>query len=742
MMQLLLGPNGLINYEKNEDNFIVIYWGGRIYYRYHQDDRLTKNIGLATMSSIGVKQKTLCTIFNVGRNTITRVNKIYKEKGITGLFYYNQGITKIESILKDFIIKKYIELKDMRGYQNEILKLVNIDYENGIFNSKISRSKMQIIIKEYKEKCKQQKKERFEEKKKQEELLNKEKNLKTKKNNQNISELKNINQPELFEIFKNKIENKKKICVDHGGSIISAIFLEDMNIMKNIPETSIQFSKNVQYTNKELAVNYVLLNAAKIMTVEQDMKNISSYEMGGILGRKKLPSLSLYRKRIPDIIKNMNMREVIFNTSIIGKKLFNFSKTIYIDGHFLPYYGNANILYDFNSIRRLAMHGREYYFVHDENGIPVFAEISDGYRKMKYFIRNIYSKLKKIYKSKDRELLAIFDRGGYSKKFCVEIADKIRFICWRSDAQILPKLQNWKKVFIEHEGNVYPEKKIIKMQVCERKVTFKINKDKEKVFREVWIKKGKKTSPSLTNDFSLSTEEVAIKLTKRWGVQENNFKKLKTHGIDKIHSYAKADFSKDYLYSHELEKPNELTREVLNPKVKEIMKKISLYKKRKTQIENKALKQKTSKTKKKYQQQLNYINLKIKELKLKKQKEPEKILLYKKLQAEEVERLIDNKKLFFDWLKIISLWSREKIINIIKPLYLDLRDIEKYVDSILNSRTYIYRNNKTLFIEFPMQHSIKKKEIMLHLCAELNKCKSLNLGLSVSRLVFSVRQKD
>ncbi len=35
----------------------------------------------------------------------------------------------------------------------------------------------------------------------------------------------------------------------------------------------------------------ILLNAAKIITVEQGFKHLPSYEMGGIIGRNKIPSL-------------------------------------------------------------------------------------------------------------------------------------------------------------------------------------------------------------------------------------------------------------------------------------------------------------------------------------------------------------------------------------------------------------------------------------------------------------------
>jgi len=49
----------------------------------------------------------------------------------------------------------------------------------------------------------------------------------------------------------------------------------------------------------------------------------------------------------------------------------------------MPYYGGEKTLHGYYPKERLAMHGREYFFVHDRKGLPVYAAISDGYRKMK-----------------------------------------------------------------------------------------------------------------------------------------------------------------------------------------------------------------------------------------------------------------------------------------------------------------------------------------------------------------------
>jgi len=740
MIQTLFGPNGFIHYQEDENENVTIFWAGKAYYFFNREDTFAKNVGIAIMASIGVLQKALCEIFRVSRRTVIRIKKIYDTQGLEGLKDYRKGPVGIEKDLKDFIIKKYTEFEGVRGYQNKILSLVQEKHERGEFKSTISRGRMHVIIKEYKEDRERTKREN------EEETRQREKNRKERENKQAAEEVEKDNgQQELIE----DLSGESEVCVEKGGATVSVVFLSEFGIMNHVPVIEVEGEDSEKrFSNCELATTYTLLNAAKVVTVEQRFKHLPSYEMGGIIGRNKIPSLGTYRSRIPKIVDRMDMRDVIFETSKRMRELLSFSTTVYIDGIFLPYHGRSKTLYGYYPQKRLAMKGREYYFVHDAAGNPVYATISDGYRDMKVFIRDIDEKLRDIYGAQKKELLEIFDRGGYSKEFCVGIDNSIRFLCWRSDAKNSPKRDEgeWAKVLVSHQGNtIHKEKKPQIYYAWERIVEFEVGEKKAK-FREVWIRRGNKTSPALTNDFELSVEEVVKRLVKRWGVQENQNKKLKEHGIDKIHSYLKEDYSEEHLYERGLEDPDEGVKHMVdNPKVKQLSKKISTLLSQRRRVADRILeleKNKNNGALKEKRKELYSLNSRIKRLKEKRGLLPKKVLLLGKIQDEGIERLRDDKKLFFDWLKMTALWARYRIIEIVKPYYEDLRDVEKYVDSILNSRTYVRRKDDILYISFPEQHSEKKEEVLLKLCEELNKCKSIDLGLSYNRAIFGVRKND
>jgi hypothetical protein len=438
----------------------------------------------------------------------------------------------------------------------------------------------------------------------------------------------------------------------------------------------------------------------------------------------------------------MDMQEVIRQTARRMSEVFPFSRVLYVDGHFLPYYGGSALLGGYSSQRRLVMAGREYFWVHDENGMPVYATISDGYRKMRFYLKQVNGDLKWIYGAKRRELLLVFDRGGYAKGFCVGITDEVRFICWRTDARVIPKVVDWEKVEVVREGNQWGEQTREVFQAWEREVEFTEGK-KRRVFREVWIRKGKKVSPALTNDEGMALGDVVRTLVRRWGAQENGFKKLKAHGVDRIHSYLKEPYSEEYLYDSGLEEREEgIRREVDNPLIKELDKKIKKVKRkldRQRDARERAEKKGNKAALVKIKRKLSYLNRRVNQLKEAKGKLPEKVLLYQIIQEKGIERIKPEKKLFFDWLKMAAVWSRKRIVEIIKPYYEDLRDVEKFVDGILQSRTYVRISGGVMYVEFPNQHSKQKQGALERLCEDLNECERIDIGLSIQKLVFSVR---
>ena len=728
MSQRLFGPNGFVDAEEQPDGTVTILWAGLPYYAFHRGNSLEKNIGIALLAAIGLARRDIQRLFAVSRATVKRILAIWRTAGIEGLKDYRPGAPSLDAELKEFVIDEFKKLEGQWGYQTKILTAVKQRFQKAI-----SRQALYMMVREYREQREGIASETEEKESRREQRNTEGQEQKAQE------ERREQDHPHRSEEDPGRAETT---AVDCGGALVSAVCVEEFQTLDSIPESDGREEQGERFTNREMAFAYLALNAAKVVVVEQDFKQLPSHLMGGILCREKLPSLSLYRSRIPTVVQQMDMPEVIRQTARRVVQVFGFSQVLYVDGHFVPYYGEAAVLGNYSSQKRLVMPGREYFWVHDESGTPVYATISDGYRKMRFYLTQLNRDLQWIYRANKRELLLVFDRGGYSKGFCVGLSDEVRFICWRTDARVTPKVTEWEKVEVVREGNEWDEPHHEWFQAWEREVEFREG-EKSRMFREVWVRKGEKVSPAVTNDLQMPLGDVVRNLVRRWGAQENGFKKLKAHGIDRIHSYLKEPYSEEYLYHSGLEQREEgIRREVDNPRIKELNKKIVKVKStinRHRDARERAEKKGNTTALTKIKGKLAYLKRRLNQLQTLKGKEPEKVLLHQIIEQKGIERIASEKKLFFDWLKMAAMWSRKRIVDIVKPYYGDLRDVEKFVDSILQSRTYVHRADGVMYVEFPNQHSRQKQQALEQLCEELNKCESIDIGLSINKLVFSVR---
>lgn len=733
-IQQLLGPNGLVYYVEDEEKNVDVLWGGRVFYSFKRKDSFAEKLGIVLLENVGVMKKTISEVFGVNRRTVRRVIEVYRREGAEGLKEYKQGPQRVGEEVKGFVIEKYVKLDKKWGYQQAILEAVEEKVKERIFSKSISRSMLQKIIWEHKVQVEEQRKR--EEAEAQRKASEKRQGVERRE-----AKRQRLEEDERRQL---KLREGEGECVQHGGAAACIPLLGEFGLKGFLPGEGAQVDR--LFGSSELAVSYAVLNAAELVEVEQDFKLLASYQMGGIIGRVKLPSLSLYRERIPGVVGRMDMGEVIVQAARRAHGVFGFSKVVYIDGHFMPYYGNSATLYGYNPQRRLAMHGREYFFVHDRNGLPVYATISDGYRDMRHYIEDVDGKLREIYGVGDKELLEVFDRGGYSKRFCVGIAERIRFICWRSDARVVPRIpeSEWVEVIVQRQGNGYGELKEKRFEAWERQGEFEAEGSKARM-REVWIKEGRKVSPALSNDFTRSLPEVVAALTRRWGAQENMFKELKDHGIDRIHSYRKEEYTEEFLYRSGLEDEEQgVCHKISNPKIRQLDKEISRLRAQKRLLDERIVKldkEGTEEQAKEVREKLAGINGKIATLIKKRKQLPRKVRMMDRIAEENIVRLSDGKKLFFDWLKMNGIWAKRKMVEIVKPYYKDLRDVNRFVRSILRSRTYVCREDEGLDVFFPPQGSRNARAALEALCTNLNAYCNLDLNLSFTRINFHVGEK-
>lgn len=728
--QLLLGPNGLVYAIKEPDDYVRLYWGPLPFYAYKQNDPEGMKIGMVMLANQGMTHQSIGELFGINRHTVGKIQAVYEKSGMDGLRNHHQGPERIDEATCAFVITEYARLNRVRDYQNKILDAIAEKAKEGIFPCAISRSKMQKIIQAHKEATK---KRQDEEKKEAERKKEQKQQGQSRRQAKEAEAGKGLGQSEL-ELLQ------ERVCVEHGGAAAVIPLLGQLGLGKALPEEPEHGDK--LYSIGELAVSFAALNAARLVEVEQDFKLAPSDQMGGIIGRMRLPCLSVFRQRIPQAVEKMDMPSVMLNSARIAVSHFGTTRIAYIDGHFMPYHGETKTLYGYNTQRRLAMPGREYVYVHDEAGVPIFASLSDGYRKMQHYVESLDSAIRDIYGVGTKDILEVFDRGGYSKEFLIGICDRIKFICWRTDARVTPKVprDEWIDASVEHQGNTIEDVRWKKLRAWERLTTLEFE-GKKGTFREIWIKSGKKVSPALSNDLDLPLPELVAALTGRWGNQENMFKDLKDHGIDRIHSYQNEAYSAEHLYARGLEDRDKgIQHQIGNPEIRKInqeLKGLRIEKeklKRKIEAETKRQKGEVTGLRKKLAGLVRRIENRIANRK----KLPKTILMVDRIEKDGVLRLCDGKKMYFDWLKMNAIWSKKMLVEVAKPFYKDLRDVNKFVLSILQSRTYVCRSGDALDVAFPPRRSRNGGQALKAICDFLNKKGLFDLGLSFRTITFRV----
>ena len=163
----------------------------------------------------------------------------------------------------------------------------------------------------------------------------------------------------------------------------------------------------------------------------ESLKAAHEEEFGPLIGRNSLPSVRTLRESLSDFGSRAESEELIFQLCqrFIEKHLASLG-VIYIDGHFLPYFGFEPTLKSWYSIRRFAIKGNLQYFANDKEQNPLFFIIRPPSVDL---IHAIYEMIPFMRKIADKPLTLIFDRGGFSQEFFIKLRDHypdITFITW------------------------------------------------------------------------------------------------------------------------------------------------------------------------------------------------------------------------------------------------------------------------------------------------------------------------
>jgi len=664
---------------KVEDDYYRVSYGFHEFMSFRKDDAAAKRVIVVQLTLMGVGKVQIARAFDVHRSSIYFWKETYEEGGIEALVSLEKGPErKLTEAVKDYIYALHENLKGERKFRKKIAEEVK-----KLYGVEVSREGIRRAVNERKE------------------------SDQLRPAGDEGEPVFGSEEPELVE---------KPIVVKHGGALVALPLLQKYGVEEVLVDGVI--SRQGRYGFKECMLSLLLLLGARLLKVAENIKHYDDEMMGGLIGRRRLPSLKTVRRVMAEANGQIGGTVEWMKTAYALRCLqgWGYEGAFYIDGHFMLYTGGERILYGYNPQRRLAERGRTAYVVNTASGRPIYEVLSDGFDDFKANIEKIVDFL--IEKAGVERPVVIFDRGGFGWESFERIEGKADFICWYDGKVAIPQAGKWKEVQVPHESNTYGEVQYVKHEWKQR-VIEPGDESGRGYRRMVFIKKGRKVSPAITNMKEASGREVLLMLTRRWAAQENVFKELVIDGLDKIHSYGKDEYEKEYFEGEGID----AKRMMENPEHRKLhQEKRKLQNKRDLTLGRIALREKESgktiKATNKQKERLDGIEERLKDIVERLAYLPKEVLRIDYIKDNGLMRLSNEKKKYFDLLNLVAYNLRQDMVEIAGPIYRNNRDVHQLVLKILRLTTTVEYGGRHTKVVFAQQLRGKAGEALKEICRQ------------------------
>ncbi len=463
----------------------------------------------------------------------------------------------------------------------------------------------------------------------------------------------------------------------------------------------------------------------------EDFKRAYAEEFGLLLGRVQSPSIFSLRRFLHKI-RAFGKSEELIDVFGRGYLKHGFAKwgVMYIDGHFMPYYGVFPIHKGWHGVRQMPMKGSYNFLAVDEEFHPWLFLVRSSAEDLLQKIPELIEKAQRLRDEaggggKDKRLIVLFDREGYSAELFRQLNDKnglgrngkVIFISWAK------YVDRW----VDDEPAERFDKTLdVTYQIREpetvRYFQTKRQMNRYGEIRAVVIESGpeKKRAVIYTNgtEEEISGERIVQLMCRRWG-EENSIKDLLTrHMINYMPGYVTEPLDEQPL--------------VNNPKVNELKKKravlVAELRDAKVQFADEVRRKKLQQAEvtavvSEDLQPLENIVRKENEILLLNQ---ELDALPKRLRFDEVHEgrklmaLNFEKKRFLDCIKVFVCNMREEMCRMLLQHYNYPKEVQPALSMIIERAGHVRLEHGTLCVRLRRFANREIDYAARHLCEDLN----------------------
>jgi len=529
--------------------------------------------------------------------------------------------------------------------------------------------------------------------------------------------LSKLSEPIVSELFEETYDYREN---RHAGSFLYwAIFQVFFGFM-NLCSEKLDHYAVVIYLFAAMQIN-------KIGAVEQ-LKTVYKREFGNLIGIKQLfskPNLWKLIHNLCALEKSKSLIRSFFHYQ--AKKSLVALHWLYIDGHFVPYYGKERIHSGFYTQRDQMMPGQTEMHVHDCRGQIVYFEVQEGKGDLKEMISRMSQEWLAYVGSVPP--LVIVDREAWGVENFIRM-NGYRFVTWEK----FSKPQELASIPDEHFGSEFIVNNKM-YQAFEEKKTYRDNKENSIELRRIviWNKTSNKRVACVCQDGQEDTIGIATAMLGRWGCSENTFK----HMGDRMNMH----------YNPVVDASNESEKqEIANPLLAKLKKEISRLRKRLAKIEIDLGRMPLTQNKDGSLRKSNKregLQKKAEDLKTRIVTEEEALAVcpervnINEVKADAAYKVLNTEgKNLWNLAEALFWNSRKKLVQIFKEFLPNERDLRPVLEAITESRGWIKSTREAIEIRLEPLETPMYKAAQIQLCRYLNE-KEIRLQ-NGKRLLYDV----
>lgn len=556
--------------EDQDRRFVVVE--GKPYMLWAVDDVLTERIAVAQLSELGIgSQREIATAFHISDKSVYRYSHIFAAEGSAGLLGEKKGpktpwkvTAEVRAeILYLFFIEQLVTYDRIRerlshwGKEVGITSIREVLLDNGLIREvSVFDDLVNPLELFHNEESDQQLRLDFDwtEEAKARELRNNGRSLPVEeKTKGNVFEEATVKPRRYYSPGQRMYLDQLKQGVDsaYAGGLLYTPFLRQYPFFTTLRKV-IDIPAHEGYSLEELCGTLFYLDVFGFRSME-DFKRVYPEEFGPLIGRSSSPSHFTLRRFLHQVRQQGIGEELIeeFAEMYLREGLARWG-VLYIDAHFLPYYGMYPISKGWHGVQKKPMKGSYHFLGVDVSFMPWIFLIRSSSEDLLEKIPEMIEAAKKVARrsgvgeEQAEHLVVLFDREGFSGPLYGYLDGRDRdnqqkramFVSWAkySDKWVyeIPEQRFESQVEVEYEIQ-----KSQRLKYCdsERRMS------KYGKIRAVVIERprdGKRIAIYTNGSIDeISSKKVVQLMCRRWG-QENLIKELLgKHFINYMPGYVK-----------------------------------------------------------------------------------------------------------------------------------------------------------------------------------------------------------